>query len=284
MDESTGRSPRKSLTKKQLEDPVALDLLALLQTVTSDGKLLEPEVLQLKQWLDDQKASSIPAIVHLRESVEAVLADGRVTDEERAWLQKAVETVLPREQRELAALRRREAVADKRRETAAEKERQAEIKRRSQPVAGFDFMVAGVHYEDRASIIKRFVKQGDTVFLAREPANQYSPNATVVRLQNGYEIGFVPETDAVYLASLLDKGALQSAEVKKVLHGSTVPIPVIWGELYEPAAPVPEAVKASQIPARQAWTPRSAAKPADKRTKTGCLVVLAALVGLALLL
>jgi hypothetical protein len=101
MDNPNERTPRKSLTKKQLEDPMALDLLALLQTMTFDGKILEPEIALLNQWLDDHKTSSIPGIAYLRESVQTVLADGRVTDQERAWLQKAVETVLPKEEREI---------------------------------------------------------------------------------------------------------------------------------------------------------------------------------------
>lgn len=193
MAEPGGRTPRKSLTKRQLEDPIALDLLALLQTVTADGKLLEEEVHQLKAWLDDQRGSNIPAIVYLREAVEEVLADGRITAEERAWLQKAVETVLPRDERERAAMRRREAIADERRQAAvekqAEKERHEEAKQRSRPIASFDFMVAGVHHEDRGSIIERYVRENDQVFLARDSANPHSPNAIAIRLRNGYEIG-----------------------------------------------------------------------------------------------
>ena len=135
MSEPVARTPRKSLTKKQLEEPVALELLALLQTITADGRLLEEEVQLLKQWLDENRESSLPAVEHLRGSVEAILADGRVTTEECAWLQKAVETVLPKEERDLAALRRREAVADERKLAAEEKERLAEIRRLNRPIA-----------------------------------------------------------------------------------------------------------------------------------------------------
>ena len=230
MSDPVSRTPRKSLTKRQLQEPVALELLALLQTVTSDGRLLEEEVQLLKQWLEDNRESSLPAVEHLRSSVETVVADGRVTPEECTWLQKAVETVLPREERDLAALRRREAVADERRLAAEEKERLAELRRLNRPIARFDVMVAGVLHEGRAAVIERFVGESDTVYLAREPQNRFSPNAIAVRLTNGFDIGYIPETEAVNLAPVLDQGALHSAEVKKILHGRRAPIPVIWGE------------------------------------------------------
>ena len=64
---------RTSLTKCQLEGLVALDLLALLQTVTSDGKLLDAEIHSLKEWLEDHRVSPLPAIQHLISKVEDVL-------------------------------------------------------------------------------------------------------------------------------------------------------------------------------------------------------------------
>lgn len=47
MDETKKRIPRKSLTKKQLEEPEALELLALLQSITADGRLLDEEIASL---------------------------------------------------------------------------------------------------------------------------------------------------------------------------------------------------------------------------------------------
>lgn len=267
MERPALHTPRKSLTKSQLQDPAALELLALLQTVTSDGRLLEEEVQLLNQWLASNRDSAIPAAEHLRTSVEAVLSDGRVTPEERAWLQKAVETVLPKEERDLAALRRREARADERRQAAEEKERLAELQRLNQPISTFDVMVAGVLHEGRAAVVERFVSEADTVYLAREPHNRFSPNAIAVRLASGRDIGFVPETEAVRLAPHLDQGALHSAAVKKILHGSRAPIPVIWGELYSPRAQLADAVTQAQVPKKFAAPHAPSTSPAAVRTE-----------------
>ena len=256
MEESATGKPRRSLTQRQLQEPAALELVALLQTITDDGRLLDSEVQLLNEWLTENKTSTLPAVIYLRESVETVVADGRVTPEECSWLQKVVETVLPKEERAVAVMRRREAMADDRRLAAAEKERQAEIRRLSQPIATFDVMVAGVLYEGRATIVSKFVSEEDVVFLVREPNNPYSRNATLIRLRNGLDIGYVPETEAVRLAPLLDQGALHSASVKKVLRGGRAPWPVIWGELYSEQAQVPDAVAQQNVPFRQTPSPQ----------------------------
>ena len=97
------------MTRAQLLEPEALDLLALLQTVTSDGRLLNQEIRAIDDWLADHAASTMPAVAYLRTAVQTVLHDCRVTADERAWLQTAVETVLPREERQIAVRRRRAA-------------------------------------------------------------------------------------------------------------------------------------------------------------------------------
>jgi hypothetical protein len=246
MDSSTTpkpkSKPRIALTKSQLEDPAALDLLAMLQSVTSDGKVLEEEVNSLKEWLESQRTSPLPAIQHLIGVVKEILADGRITDLEREYLQKAIETVLPRGQREVAVLRRRERVAD-------EKQEKAEFKRKNAPLADFDFMVAGVSFEGRQKIISdNKVAEGDTVFLLREPQNLYSRNAIQIRIKNGPQIGFVPEKVAVIFAPLLDEGARHSATIKKILQGRQGPIPVVWGELYPKDCTLADGVSQNDIP------------------------------------
>jgi hypothetical protein len=246
---SSAGIPRSSLTRAQLLEPEALDLLALLQTITSDGRLLNPEIRAIDDWLADHSASTLPAVAYLRTAVKAVLEDCRVTAEERAWLQTAIETVLPREERQIAVLRRRDAAADAGQRTATQRALQAELARLCRPIASFDFMVAGVLYDGRSLIIESHVREGDGVFLVRQPNNQHSPNATLIRLRNGLDIGYTPEADAQYLAPLLDKGAIQAAQVKKILTGSRGPIPVVWGELYRSESAAPEVTAASGVPA-----------------------------------
>lgn len=294
MSENTGRSQRLSLTPKQLSQPEALELLSLLNTATADGRLQDEEVLALQRWLETHSQSTLPAVVYLRNVVQQVLADRRISEEERKWLQRTIERVLPRQERELAIVRRREAAAAAK---AKEKEEQ-EKKLKAKPITTFDFMVAGVAYEGRAEIIRHYCQVGDVVFLVREPTNPFSPNAIKIRLKQGFDIGYVPEVEAKRLAPVLDRGALQSAEIKKILSGGIRPIPVVWGELYEPDANLPDAVAPSQIPpmrtppqiAPTVFPPQSAAfsgvETPQKRKSSGCrtlIYLLLAILGLLIL-
>lgn len=224
--EGTVRAPRRSLTASQLRDnPDAIELLAILQGIASDGRVRAEEIHDLQKWLDAQRASELPAIAYLRECVETVLEDGHVSDAERRFVQDAVEKVMPKEHRDVAALLRREAKAADR----AEDLRLAEL---NQPLDRFDFMVAGVLHQGRARIVDEHVMPGDRVDLIRQPNNGYSRNAILVRHSCGAVIGYVPETEARRLAPKMDAGARFDANVKKVLAGRTAPIPVVWGELY----------------------------------------------------
>lgn len=270
MTENPARSQRKSLTKSQLENPDALELLALLQGVAADGRLHDDEIRALRDWLTAHGDSTLPAIVHLCSCVEVVLGDGVVSDEERAYLQKAVETVLPVEHRDVAVLRRREVKsADKseaQRVAEEERLRQQDLAKRSRPIARFDFMVAGTSHGVRKNFIHDYLDVDDPVFLVREPSNAHDRNAILVRIAEGHDIGYVPATEARRLAPLLDEGALQASTVKKVLDTRGGPVPVVWGELYSADAPVGHAVPASQVP--------------PEKLGAGCLFSLALCVGL----
>ncbi len=245
MDEKKPNTARQSLTKEQLEAPEAIELLALLQTVTEDGRILDEEVAALNEWLSDNRDSAIAGIVYLRESVEAVLEDGRVTEKERAWLQAAIETVMAQEERSIAAMRRRGAEADDgtTEATAVGEERE----QRNRPITRFDFLVAGARREGMAEVIKAHCKVEDDVFLLREPDSEVSRHTILVRLMNGVDIGYVPETDAVHLAHHLDEGVRQSASIKG-LSGKKGRIPVIWGELYPHDSSVRHARAMSDAP------------------------------------
>jgi hypothetical protein len=223
--------------------------LQLLQTITEDGRVLDLEIQSLKEWLAEHGDSTLPGVEYLRDTVEEVLRDGRVSDEERKWLQSAIEIVMPREERSVAGMRRREALAEDRTERKAAEEAAREQTRLNRPIARFDFMVAGVTHEGRAAVVTKYCRAGDEIFLVREPGNRFSRNAILVRLGNGMDIGYVPETEAQQLASSLDSGALQSTTIKKVLAGRKAPIPVIWGELYDSGATFEDARPMSDAPA-----------------------------------
>ena len=249
MDEINPHSERDSLTREQLSQPEAIELLALLQTVTEDGRLLDEEVAALHEWLTLNSASPLTGIVYLREAVETVLADGRVTEEEREWLHKAIETVMPREQRSAAKMARLKAHEQDLAVGSGTSAESVDEGARTLPIARFDFMVAGVQHDGRAGVIKAHCNIEDNVFLIREPQNKNSRHSIAVRLTNGMDIGYVPEKDAASLASLLDDGVRQSASIKVIQEGRSTHIPVIWGELYPSDSQVHHARAMSDAPA-----------------------------------
>lgn len=248
------RKPRLSLTKTQIQAGVGAELLALCQAVTEDGSLSKEEIVELRLWLNANRSADLPAVAFLVETVERIVADGKVTHDEVQELYRAIEKVLPPDARRHAVTARREVEAEEcARERAGreEQKRQAREERdRNRPVASANFMVAGVHYEGRADVIEEFVDAGDTVFLARDYKNRFSRNAVEIRLSNGMQIGFVPEVDAVDLAPLIDRGCSHLAYITKVLAGGRVPIPVVQAYLHSPDATVEGTVLQSAVPAK----------------------------------
>jgi hypothetical protein len=262
MPEKKPAKPRVSLTKTQIQAGVGAELLALCQTVTEDGSLSKDEILALVAWLKANQSSDLPAVVFLKTTVERIIADGKVTLEERNELYRAIEVILPPEARKTAADRRKAIEAAEearawaareadRRQVQAEKQREREERERNRSIFSVNFMVAGVHYENRPQVIERHAWDEDRVFLARDLKNRYSRNAVEVRLSNGMQIGFVPEDDAVDVAPLLDMGCLHHAYMTKILTGGRVPIPVVQAYLYAMDATVPDAISQDQVPAKQ---------------------------------
>jgi hypothetical protein len=235
------RKPRISLSKTQRNTAAGTELLSLCQTVTADGSLSEAEVTEIQHWLDENRSSDLPAIEFLTGVVGKILADGKVTPEERTELYKAVENVLPPELRREAIARRR--IVEKENLEILHQE-----SRRNLPFTKYDFMVAGVFFEGRAALVRQHVRAGDPAFLARDPDNQYSKNATEIRTKGGIQVGYVPESDAIDLAPLLDKGYRHRAHFKKTLTRGRVPTPVVVAEFYREDANVPDAVGPNEVP------------------------------------
>jgi len=250
------------MTKLQIQAGIGLDLLQLLQTVTEDGQLTPQEATVLRVWLDQHADTDLPAITYLRGVLQRVLADGRLTPEREKLLYEAVERVLPPEYRQEAMMHRRELKAEAKKRADEERARLTEEERKKHPTATFDFMVAGAAYENRSATIARLVSEDTRVYLVREPSNQYSPNAVLVILGNGLDVGYVPEIDARHLAPLLDAGAKQVATVKKILHGHAGPIPVVWGALFAADAKVDDAIGPAKIPQRRVALPQPVAASA----------------------
>jgi hypothetical protein len=95
-----------TLTRAQLQTSLGTGLLSLCRSVTADGRLAPEELTALRQWLDHAEAADMPALGHLRRVIERVLADGRITPEEYQEVHRAVESVLPFEDRQRAVAAR----------------------------------------------------------------------------------------------------------------------------------------------------------------------------------
>jgi hypothetical protein len=245
---------RLSITKLQRQSAAGADLIALCQTVTEDGSLSEEEVAGLRQWLDDHASTDLPARDYLFHTVAQIVADGRVTLEERRELYRAIETILPSDLRNPVTAKRREleqAATDKARaEREAGKQAQREERERSRPIGSWNFMVAGVRYEGRPQVIARYASPDDVVYLIRDRENRYSRNAVEVRLSNGMQIGFVPEDYATDVAPLLNSGLPHDAFITKILTGGRSPIPVVQAYVYRADAAGAELVFEKDVPAK----------------------------------
>lgn len=240
--------------KKHTTSGIVAELLTLLETVTGDGVVTEDEAKALKDWLDlNQAEQGIPGIEFLRTTVNQVLADGKVTPEEKVAVYKAVERVLPTEARRQARERRTAIEAlekANRRDTRKAQSEQKRLERESR-VESPNFMVAGVTHEGRAPIVRRYVRENAPAFLARDPGNPHDRNAIEIRLDNGYHIGFMPRDCAESVAPLLDAGCRHRAYFTKVLQGRRAPIPVVQAYIYSAAVEIEGTVLQSQVPIKR---------------------------------
>jgi hypothetical protein len=243
---TTRRKTRRSITREQSSEGIAAELLSVCDNITADGSISDDEVHELKSWLERNEESELPAISFLSDVISIVLQDNVVTTEERKQIYKAIESILPSDIRKYAAQKRKIAEAlDKEKLRAArraererERERLSEERRRNTPLIDADFMVAGVKYEGRDRVVRRFVRAGDEVLLVRDPDNKFSANAVQVCSSNGRQIGFIPEEWAEDIAPLLDQGQPYRARVKKLLTGGSVHIPVVVAEVFDQASSI----------------------------------------------
>jgi len=209
---------RVSLTKKQQQTEAGIELLQLCQTVTDDGHLSDAEIQDVREWLNENKDCGFESWNHLSAVLDKILADGIVTAEERLQLYKEIVKVLPPDLRELVVARKKEI-------DRAQKELNS-------PIDKWDFMVAGVRYEGRPDTIYRYAREGDAVYLWREPKNRFDKNAIAVLLKNAMQIGFVPAEWASQMALELDRGQPHRASIRKLLTAGRSPIPVVVASIY----------------------------------------------------
>ena len=98
-----------ALTEDQLKEGNAKALLALLESISADGRLTDAEILQLDTWLKQSREEKIPAFTYLRGKIEGVLADRIIIEDERRSIVAAILRVMPQESSARARARFNEA-------------------------------------------------------------------------------------------------------------------------------------------------------------------------------
>jgi hypothetical protein len=271
-----GPKRRLSITKLQRRTAAGAELISLCQTITEDGRLADEEIAALHEWVEDNSSSDLPAREFLLTTVRRIIEDGKVTEDERVELFRAIEIVLPPDIRELVHGNRRStevaAAASARARADAERQLQRDAKQRERPVRSWNFMVAGCRYEGRPDVIQRFAIAGDRAFLARDRENRFSRNAVEVRLKNGAQVGYVPEEMAAEVAPLLDQGLPHTAILTKVLTGGRSHIPVVQARVFRADATVADLTFEGDVPPKVCFS-----APDSQPTRvgsSGCLSTL----------
>jgi predicted nucleic acid-binding protein len=100
-----------ALSHAELCTQLGAELLSLCRSVTEDGRLTPEELDRLRRWLLEAESAEIPAAKHLRGVIGKVLADGKITLDEYKEVHRAVEAVLPFDDRRQAMSARLEAEA-----------------------------------------------------------------------------------------------------------------------------------------------------------------------------
>lgn len=240
------------LTKSQIQAGAGAELLALCQSLTETGSISDVGACELRRWLLEHRSADLPSVEFLMSVVEQIVTDSIVIPEQRKTVYKAVETVLPPKARKTAVAHQKAVEVIEREQTQAAREageqHARDKKERNRPLASANFMVVGLDHENGSVLIHAYANSGDRVFLIRDRQNKFSRNAVEIRLQDGYQIGFVAEADAIEFAHLLDKGCLHHAFVTKVLEGRRSQIPVVQAHLYRSEYDVKDAVPEAAVP------------------------------------
>ena len=119
-----------SLSHAELCTQLGAELLSLCQSATADGRLTPEELDGLRRWLHEAESAEMPAAKHLRSVIRKVLADGKITPDEYREVHRAVEAVLPFDDRRQAMSARLEVeAAESAARVASGSERQPVVRR-----------------------------------------------------------------------------------------------------------------------------------------------------------
>jgi hypothetical protein len=98
-----------TLSKAQAETAAGRELVDLLTELSADGNVTREEMDRLRAWLEVDRGVDFHALSFLYETIDQISADGEITEDELDLLALAIERVLPKDVREVAATKRKEA-------------------------------------------------------------------------------------------------------------------------------------------------------------------------------
>ncbi|MDD2428869.1 MAG: HIRAN domain-containing protein [Eubacteriales bacterium] len=91
----------------------------------------------------------------------------------------------------------------------------------------FDTRVAGTSHIAGIEELSPYLNVDDRLAFFREPDNQYDSKAIAIKNADGVKIGYVPKTDNVIFARLMDAGKLLFGRItSKELRGSWLRIDI----------------------------------------------------------
>jgi len=237
------------------------------------------ELQRLRAWLEVDRGVDFPALSFLYETIDQISADGEITEDELDLLALAIERVLPKDVREVAATKRKEARQLRRvaqREVArqtmiAQRAEKRTVRDAAQAREGIlyraDFAVRGAfRFAARREECERLIV-GDAVTLEREP-NAHDPNAVLVFGERDCELGYVPREEARTMAPLLDARADAEAKIHRLWEtpdGHVVPILV--ATLRQGSAP-PRALQLEPRPQEPTVADSNISRPTGNENST----------------
>jgi hypothetical protein len=256
-----------------LKKPVGAvaELASLLKSITVDGQITDEEIAHIDEWLAAHPDCVLAPLELLRATSAAIRANGPISKEGRKAFHKAVEQVLPpderrhskavRKARELTeqAKQKEERTTELAEKRAAKEKARADAaanRERNRPLFQANFPVRGVMHGNRRKVIRAFLEQGQPVVLRREPNNVHDKWAVLILVpHDGYndDIGYVPREIAATLGPLMDKPHKYVAECSVILPDEPR-VPIIDVKLYGPEADVGQPVTPAPNPAQYVWT------------------------------
>jgi hypothetical protein len=145
---------------------IVAELVSLLKTITADGQMTEERIAQVDSWLAARPECSLAPLELLRATSAAIRANGPISKEGSTAFHRAVEQVLPpderrhskavRKARELAdqAKQKEERIAELAARRAAKEKARADAagaRERNRVVFRSNFLAAGTSHDNRCS-------------------------------------------------------------------------------------------------------------------------------------